>query len=365
MKVGFRVDAGVEMGGGHLVRCMCLAAELHSSGVVECIFIMREHHAGFIESVRQAGFDVVVLPLEFQPDYSCGDYVQWLGGSLNRELEMLLSEFERRGFSNSDWLVVDHYGLDSGYELEVKKSGVKVAVIDDLVNRQHQCDLLIDQTCGRLIDEYKSLVNKSARLCVGHQYCLLRPEFRQWRKVALARRESFIAINQILVNFGSTDPSNITSEVLAHIKDWCIAENIILNVVLGSASPYIQDVEKVVSTIPQAVLHVDARNMAELMTYADIAIGAAGSATWERCSLGLPTLLVKTAENQSDVIDRMSSLGGTVFHDLLSKNQPELFLSEFAMLTRNYQAISVQAASLVDGRGVERVKNILIGGDGC
>lgn len=365
MKFVFRVDASAEMGGGHLYRCMNLAASLRASGLCECFFLMREHHAGFIESVKLAGFEVITLPLEFKPRYFDGDYTQWVGGDVKTEIEAMLDLLSEKGFRKTDWVVTDHYGLDRSYEVGVKAYGLNVAVIDDLANRSHQCDLLVDQTCGRYVSDYKGLVNENALICVGQEYCLLRPEFILCRTEALERRKVFSTIKNILVNFGSTDPTNITANVLTNIKDYCVKESIVLNVVLGASAPHLKEVGEVVGEFPGATLHVEVSNMAELMKSADIAIGAAGSTTWERCCMGLPTVLVKTAENQSEVVSRMLDLGVVFYHDLSVSNQTGLLLDAFAAVSNDYQNLSKRAARLVDGKGLERIKNILLGEVGC
>ena len=364
MKVAFRVDAGSEMGGGHLFRCMSIASELMRRGVENCYFVMRYHHKQFVLDVEAAGYHVVVIPLEFEPDYYSGDYTQWIGGTVKTDVDVTVTELQNLGFSDKDWLVVDHYGLDETFENPIKSLGVQVAIIDDLVNRRHQCNLLIDQTCGRETHEYRALVNEEALVCAGQQYCILRPEFLSWRDTSLERRESFSSIKNIIVNFGSTDPLNITSSVMNDIEDYCIDLDVSVNVVLSSSAPHLREVEKQLSLskIRDVALHIDATNVAELMAKADIAIGAAGSTTWERCALGLPTLLVKTAENQTDVIEKVVSLGAAVFHDLKAPDQVAEFNRGFSKLTREYQQLSRRSSTLVDGRGLQRVVDALFQG---
>jgi len=362
MKVAFRVDAGMKIGGGHLSRCLTLAKELTRRGVNDITFLMKRHCGVFIKTVVDEGYDVSVLPLAYSPDYDDG-YKAWVGGEIQMDAALSRDTLVCKGFGSGDWLIVDHYGLDQDFELPLMALNLRIAVLDDLVNRSHTCDLLVDQTFGRKNVEYLSLVNSDCVVFSGADYCLLRPEFLSCKPVAIERRKSFHSVKKILVNFGSTDPGNATLHFLQNIDDYCFHKGVFIVVVVGASFPYVDEVFGCLEKIKSKYSFlIDVKDMAERMCDVDIAVGAAGSTTWERCALGLPSLLVKTAENQVDVISKVVEGNAAIYHDINLINQKEEIEKNLAILENQYKSISDSAMRLVDGYGVCRVVDFLIDG---
>jgi len=356
MKVAFRVDAGIAMGGGHLSRCLTIANALILSGVSKCFFILKSHQGSFASTIQRCGFEFEVLPLEFQPDYKTSDYGQWVGGSILNDGQLSLSWLKKKGFTDKDWLIVDHYGLDYKFEELIAKSGINIGVIDDLVNRQHSCQFLIDQTCGRKDIEYKKLVSSDTYLMTGQRFCMLRPEFLKIRSLSLLKRSAFQDIKCIFINFGSTDPTNVTSRIISTLSQVKLHPEMRIVVAVGRNTPHLLEIQNCISTYPGEInLIVDAINMSELMYQADLAIGAAGATTWERCTLGLPAIIIKTAENQNTVIKRIIEFGVAVLHDLDTENQPVELLKHLSYIQENYLYMSEKCSDLVQGDGVNKV----------
>jgi len=362
LKVAFRVDAGTAMGGGHLSRCLTIANELIKHSVTQCYFLLKSHEGNFAPMIKKNGFEVHILPLEYTPDYNFGDYSQWVGGSVVNDANGSLLYMKEKGFKDKDWLIVDHYGLDSVFEKLISKSGFNVGVIDDLANRTHNCKFLIDQTCGRQKIEYIGLVNRDAIIMAGQSYCMLRPEFLTARVKAVKKRSHFASIKNILLNFGSTDPTNITSkiiDVLSHI-DFKFEVDIV--VVVGSNTPYLTLIRKLIADYSGNIsLIVDANNMSELIYHADLAIGAAGATSWERCALGLPTIIIKTADNQSTVVSRIIGFGVAILHDINVPDQTNELLNHFKYIHDNYAEMSAKCSSLVHADGVNKVVEEMLG----
>ncbi|WP_305463979.1 glycosyltransferase [Photobacterium leiognathi] len=172
---------------------------------------------------------------------------------------------------------------------------------------------MLDQTCGRVEEEYKGLVFPDTTLFVGESYCLLRDEFFQLREKAISRRKQLKKVRKLLINFGSTDPKGHTLKALKGLKRYAVETDVEVLIVVGSACPFIHEIKEASKTLPYKVkLYIDSTSMAELIKDSDLAIGAAGVSTWERCFLGLPTLLVKTAENQTDVVQRVIRSGAAM-----------------------------------------------------
>ena len=362
MKVAFRVDAGISIGAGHLSRCLTIANFLKSKAQVECFFILKSHDGNFASIVRSHNFDVEMLPLQFTPDYQSGNYKDWVGGSIKDDANSSLKYIKSKRFKPGDWMIVDHYGLDSVFEDSIAAAGINIGVIDDLANRYHNCKFLVDQTCGRKTAEYKKWVSNETDLMTGERFCMLRPEFKEYRIKSLKRRVQFKEINNILINFGSTDPTNVTTRMIESLNGICSQEDIRLVVVAGRYSPYLSEIERSVdSYLGDIELIVDAGNMAELMTHADIAIGAAGATTWERCALGLPSIIIKTADNQSTVIERILRFGVAILHDLDVVEQQEELLRHLSYIQKNYQYISQKSANLVTGEGINEIVSRILG----
>ena len=202
--------------------------------------------------------------------------------------------------------LVDHYGLDRDYERPLRNWARRIAVIDDLANRQHDCDILIDQTYGRAPNDYAALTPANCRILTGTDYALLRPEFSRLRQKALTRHLATSEIKHIIVLAGMTDPKNVTKTVLDGIAQSNL--EVTVAVVLGSASPNINTISSYVKKLgDKFTLHIDSRDVAHQMMQADLAIGASGTTAWERCCLGLPTLALVTADNQNVIAYNLSA----------------------------------------------------------
>jgi UDP-2,4-diacetamido-2,4,6-trideoxy-beta-L-altropyranose hydrolase len=295
--VVFRVDASNQIGIGHVMRCITLAEVLSKAGT-KCLFLSRLFTGNLVDLVRGKGYEVITLPLpetaqvhvDGEPSHS-----HWRGVSV--EVDAQQTKEAIAGLV-VDWLVVDHYGLWKPWEIEMRAHCRNIFVIDDLADREHDCDLLLDQNSGRASKDYIKLVNSSATLLIGPCYAMLRPEFSSLRTESLSRRFR-PEFKRLLVTMGGVDKENFTGRVLDALMSAALPGNMRITVVMGLHAPWVTEVraQALTMTRPTEVL-VGVSNMARLMTDCDLAIGAAGSTTWERCCLGLPTIQLVLAENQ-------------------------------------------------------------------
>ncbi len=262
-----------------------------------------------------------------------------------------------------DLLVVDHYGRDADYEDGCRPWARNILTIDDLADRPHASDILLNQNLGFEPEDYATLTSESCRTLVGPDYALLRPQFAAARPAALARRRERNKVERILVSLGATDPGNATSRVVEALHDSGI--EVAVDVVLGAGTPHLREVQRILAEkLPGANLHLEVTDMAELMAAADLAIGAAGSSSWERCCLGLPTLMLITAENQRCVAQELVRLGAAVLVGKGDETDPENLATALRALAADpgrRQEMAETAADLCDGRGVERVLPLLVG----
>lgn len=295
MRVVFRVDASLQMGTGHVMRCLTLAQVLKENGI-DAVFICRKHKGNLIDKIRLSGFNVHELEVfeEFEVDNKLA-HSHWLGVTQQQDaydcIEILKAE-------KPNWIIADHYALDEQWQKRLKPYYKKMMVIDDLADRKHQCDILLDQTFGRQQEDYSALTPKNCQLLLGSQYALLRPEFSKWREFSLERRTKS-EFKQLLINMGGVDVDNVTESVLDELELYNFPKDAKIIIVMGGSAPHLESVKSKAITLPwKTEVKVDVGNIAEIMANSDIAIGAAGATTWERCCLGLPTIQIVIAKNQ-------------------------------------------------------------------
>jgi UDP-2,4-diacetamido-2,4,6-trideoxy-beta-L-altropyranose hydrolase len=246
---------------------------------------------------------------------------------------------------NVDLLIVDNYALDEVWHKQLRRYTTKIMVIDDLANRSFDCDLLLNQNIASRRRDYKGKVSSNCQLMLGCRYAMLRDEFSEAREKSLNKRKQTKLVKNILVSMGGGDVDNITYEILKHLNG-----EFDVTVVLGGASPHNSMVKSYAFNKNIRVV-IDSKNMARLMFNADLAIGAGGSTSWERCCLGLPTLLFIMEENQRVVSEKIEEIGAAIVvrdfkHDLdRILNNPELWM-----------LMSKKASLVCDGLGVKRIK---------
>lgn len=304
----FRADASLTMGAGHVMRCLTLADGLKARGA-ECVFICREHPGNLLDMIRARGFAAHALPMGGEGDSVEGSpaHAAWLGATREADAEQCRALIDGRAI---DWLVVDHYALDARWEQLVRPACRRLMAIDDLADRQHDCDLLLDQNLGRRPEEYADLVPGHCRVLAGPTHALLRPEFAKLREYSLARRAE-PRLERLLISLGGVDKDNVTGQVLEALKACALPNNLRITVVMGPRAPWVEEVRNMAVGMPwktEVLVGVD--DMARLMADSDLAIGAAGGTTWERACLGLPCLLLVLADNQRPGADALSGTGG-------------------------------------------------------
>ena len=276
-----RADASLHIGAGHVMRCLTLAQQIRSEGQNDVAFICRDEPGHLGGLILEQGFPVTLLsavaPFSWEAD------AQQVLKSLDTE--------------TTDWLVVDHYGIDSRWETLLRHKAEHIVVIDDLANRTHDCDAIIDQNYRRdFAHRYDHLVPVGCIKLLGPHYLLMRAEFASLRKTL---KREFFRVTRILVNFGGTDEPNISLRALQAIQSLKVNE-LLVDVVIGKSNPHRATLQQEIDGMSGVTLHVQTDRMAELICAADLAIGASGSTTWERCCLGLPTLALVLADNQRE-----------------------------------------------------------------
>lgn len=357
--IAFRVDASLDIGSGHVMRCLTLADALHQKGA-RCMFLCRPYVGHLMDLIEQRGHEVIALPTsvgEYIPPADAPAHAAWLGTDWATDAAATRRAL---GKTSLDWLVVDHYALDQHWEQALRPDCNRMMVIDDLADRLHDCDVLLDQNLGRSADDYSGLVSEGAKLFIGPSFALLRPEFARLRSESLARRVH-PALKRLLITMGGVDKDNVTGQVLHALQECELPEDLQITVVIGPKAPWLEQVTEQVALMrwPVQVL-AGVSDMARLMVDSDLAIGAAGSTAWERCCLGLPTIQLVLADNQKGIASALVNAGAAVFVEL---NQLPQKFSSLPVLNRDLDelcAVSCAAQSVTDGSGTSVVTNFML-----
>ena len=325
-KIGFRVDCSSTIGAGHIRRCLSLAQVLVEKGA-EVTFYSAEITNNWEEAIGQAkSISLKKLAKQKEP---------------SREWAKLIDQ-------KLDWLVVDSYLLGKNFETAMRQVASKVAVIDDLV-RPHDCDLLIDQNLGRELSDYADIVPENCYILTGPSYSLLEKTYVDAREKGLWQRES---LDRALCYFGGGDVENTILVAMEALDE----RELPYDLVLGSSS--FTGVSEHASKSQYCTLHSFVENMAAMMNKASLFVGSGGMTNWERCCLGLPSLIVTVADNQIPATEELAAIGAILYLGAAESVKKKHFVDALATLARAPQLLNSfgrRAAEIVDGRGAERI----------
>jgi UDP-2,4-diacetamido-2,4,6-trideoxy-beta-L-altropyranose hydrolase len=363
MRVIFRVDSSLDIGAGHVMRCLTLSDELKKRGA-QVTFLSRTLPGNLINRVINHGFEVIPL---FEKSRSASEddkespYKKWLKTTQEEDARQSLDALVRQD-TIADWLVVDHYALDQRWEKIVASGTKKIMVIDDLANRPHSCDALLDMTLKRSSLDYVSHVSASCTQMLGSDYIPLHPQFKKLRSESLSKRNSHDPVKKILICLGGMDSENVTLRLLNIIETLQIP--IAIDVVLMSTAPHLQEVQSRAKSMTfSAHLHVDTVNMGEIIRSADWGIVAGGMTSFECCCLGLPTSIINTAENQipiSKTLEEMNAAQLIGYHSLISNNQIAREIIKVIKSGKDKHDLSLCARRVCDGEGTRRVVDRMV-----
>ena len=276
LRIAIRVDSSTQIGTGHFMRCLTLADELVQRGA-QVRFISRHILSYLLDMLTKKGIEF--MPLENEKGPSNIDelpHAHWLEVSQQQDAQATVKAISDQSW---DWLIVDHYALDIRWELVLRNSVQKIFVIDDIADRRHDCDMLLDQNFYKNMEiRYKGLISSQCTKLFGPNYALLRREFIETRK-RLRKRDG--KIKKIFVSFGGSDPTNETVKALEAIH-LLGKTNIEVDVVIGTSSIHRETIATICDLMQEVKIHYQVSNMAELMANADLSIGAGGATTWER-----------------------------------------------------------------------------------
>jgi len=329
----FRADASAEIGTGHVIRCRTLAGALATRGW-STVLAAREIPDALAVSWPGGESAVVRLPED---------------GGLEQDLPRVAAQLGR----DPNLVVGDRYGLDAAWVEALRRDapGAVVMAIDDLADRPLPVDILLNQNLGTTAEMYAGLAPSHTRVLAGPTFALVRPEFAALRDRGRVRDGR---IERVLVFMSGSDRPDVTARATTALA----AVDLPFDVVVGVSYAHLDALQQRIAAIPRAVLHVNTDAIAELMDRADLAIGAPSSASWERCTLGLPTVLITLADNQVSGGERLELLGaalGLGWHETVTAGDIETAVAGLCGEPDRVAAMGRAAAEVTDGHGTDRV----------
>ena len=372
-----RADASLHIGSGHVMRCLVLTNALRNLGH-QVSFVCRPQRGDLISWLRSKGIEVLALPAvaDVVPKHSA-DYVAWLQVPWRDDADDVRALIKNNPYPDVDLVIVDHYSLNKDWQRQVRASlRCQLVVIDDLV-REHDADVIVDQTLARRAEEYLTY-SPQAEVLAGCDYALLNPAFARYRECALTLSELMLkqgsipvsrqaqddlavaavsTEHSILLSMGGVDKPNATLNVLQALAG-NLASAVQVTVLLGRQAPHYPAVAAFCQRHSSWVRHIDfVDNMAELMLTHCIAIGAPGATTWERACLGLPSIIIPLAANQTTICRHMVTAQAAISVDL--DRIDSTLLPAYQQLSGDWFGYSQRNLALCDGLGVRRVMTVL------
>lgn len=341
----FRVDASITIGFGHVMRCLTLARSFRKCGM-ECIFVCANQKGNLFDEISKE-FECILLIKNTDK------------GNIDpiADAEQLIGLVKTR-FIKVSLLVVDHYALDKYWEELLSPYAERIFVIDDLANRKHQCDFLLDQNYYKSLERYDTLVPKSTKTFLGPTFSILREEFSKLRGGLRRKPKPF---KKILISYGGVDSYNFSLKSIKAVSS--IQDRLFeINIVSGISNPHLDLLKLEIKAFKNVTLHIQANNMAELMKDADVCLGAGGATNWERLCLGLPSIIVSMAENQVNISQDLDADGLVYYlgsYEAVTENKIAKALLKFEqknLKNPNFDKLM----ETVDGQGVKRIVNTVL-----
>jgi len=353
MRVLFRVDSSFVIGTGHVSRCLNLAILLRDKHI-HCEFICLRLEGSLIEKILNTGFKVNLLQHrikgEFNLDHENGTFPLDENFDSQEVVKFLLN-------NNFDFLIVDHYSLDFSWERAVRNFVKKIFVIDDLANRRHDCDFLLDQNfVAQYQSRYKTLAPKNCKFFFGPKYAIFNKNFEKKRQLKTFKDKP----SSILIYFGGSVINNLTQIAIEAVIG--LMPELILNIVLSSKNPLYQSIKDRYTNFANVNIYSDLPDLSEIILQSDIGIGAGGTTSLERCFLGMPSIVVSIAENQVEISKALDQIGIIKylghFNNVSGKDIQKSLLE--ILESKNFRCWSTKCFNFMDTSGGDRIVEELL-----
>lgn len=355
----FRCDSSLEIGSGHVIRCRNLAREL-TKLKYKIYFICRNYKGNLIDELKKE-FEVLVLTYSNTKKDKISNIEKSFYLDQNKDSLETLKLIKKLKVKNIDWIVLDHYGIDINWEIKIKnevekiiiqKNRTKIFAIDDLSNRKHFVDYLLDSSpLNETKLKYEKLLNKECIKLLGLNYVLMSKEYELLHSQISLREE----IKNIFIFFGGVDPKNFTCKCLKNLLISKYKKNPI-DIIIGTKFPYEKELYNMLKHNPNISIYRNQNSLAPFIAKADIALGSGGCVMWERASLHLPSIVIPIAENQKKPSIYMDRIGLIKYFENIEEFQENIIFMDdyFNLINEAFRKIKFKW----DGKGISRVCKI-------
>ena len=339
-KIYFRCDSSFDIGSGHVIRCLTLANFLKKKGLFTT-FICKETKGNLFDVILKHNHNLVVL--------SNNKKNIWEDDA--QEIIDKIKDFN----SSKDWMVVDHYFLNKDWETRISSKLYKLFIIDDLCDRPHYGNILLNQNyLPGIRSQYKKILSSKTKILLGPKYALLSPEYKATRKLIKINKKK--KLQRVIIFFGATDHKEQTIKCLSILSKINL-KLLKIDIVIGLANKKKKLIEEITNKIDNAILHVQIPSLCNLMKNADLYLGSGGTTTWERCCLGLPSIVISTSENQVRQNEYLFNKGVIKYLGKAESVSEENIRTALLMFAEGYDStkMSKKALKITNGNGAELV----------
>lgn len=332
-----RCEYSSDIGFGHLMRCLVLAAEFN-----------------------RHGYRVYVLSSAGRPDISNSDLLDIVDRWYMTDEQLGSTADVRNLISVARTLdhplvILDFYGISDAYQLKILEVGLKWLQLDGWADQPLWSDWVLSISPSATEDRYFPLRQRpETAFLLGPKYAILRQEFRK----RSFRARTFGDVKQVLLTFGGGNDMGVTLFCLRAIKK--LQWDGVIYVVVGNSNPNASAIAAWVKKhgAGSVMLSVDEPDMARVMCESDMAVISGGMTTFEAAATGLPSLSIRIADNQRANVKAWNHMG--VSQDLgeVSELTEETFSYNFMSMVRSVEMrrnMSRTGMLAVDGLGAKRV----------
>ena len=340
-KIYFRCDSSSDIGSGHVIRCLTLANFLKKKGLFTT-FICKETEGNLFDVILKHNHNLVVLSNSNKKNI-------WEDDA--QEIIDKIKDFN----SSKDWMVVDHYFLNKDWETRISSKLYKLFIIDDLCDRPHYGNILLNQNyLPGIRSQYKKILSSKTKILLGPKYALLSPEYKATRKLIKINKKK--KLQRVIIFFGASDHKEQTIKCLSILSKLNL-KLLKIDIVIGLANKKKKLIEEITNKIDNATLHVQIPSLCNLMKNADLYLGSGGTTTWERCCLGLPSIVISTSENQVRQNEYLFNKGVIKYLGKAESVSEENIRTALLMFAEGYDStkMSKKALKITNGNGAELV----------
>ena len=289
LNIIFRVDSSNIIGTGHICRCLNLANSIENANIE---FICKNFNNNS-SNILKNKYKVHLIKSQNNINLNINT---WLGESQFEDAKKTIEIIKNK---NIDWLFIDHYNINKEWEDYLKPHVKKIFVIDDYTNRHHNCDILLNQ---QIENDKINIIPNTCKLLLGRKYILIKEKY-----LKISQEKQYpTKLKRINIFMGGGDPSNETLKIIkiCYNLNNKLNNPFIFDIVVGSSNKNKEIIKKYCKNKKEFNFYYNIDFMEKLLLNTDLAIGACGGTSYERCIMKVPTLVICIAENQKTVLQK-------------------------------------------------------------